>query len=194
MCLYFQFDSICGFSEFVWNSTFYRSIPLASMARWIPRWTLNPYILGSNLGNCIFFFYLTLLLQCKFSITVSTQIILLYYPLWCPGLQRLQRFDFFSLWQILEIICFHTCVNARADSRQMHKCGSTCASKVLSQYLLSFQHDHSNLKYLLLLWSLRLTYRKNSKYWDMYVWANSVDSQSDQNLHCLPFFLHLLEA
>ena len=44
-------------------------------------------------------------------------------------------------------------------------------------------------------------YRKNSKYWDMYVWANSVDSdqtalkeQSDQNLHCLPFFLHLLEA
>ena len=43
--------------------------------------------------------------------------------------------------------------------------------------------------------------RKNSKYWDMYVWANSVDSdqtalkeQSDQDLHCLPFFLHLLEA
>ena len=35
----------------------------------------------------------------------------------------------------------------------------------------------------------------------MYVWANSVDSdqtalkeQSDQDLHCLPFFLHLLEA
>ena len=45
------------------------------------------------------------------------------------------------------------------------------------------------------------SYRKNSKYWDMYVWANSVDSdqtalkeQSDQDLHCLPFFLHLLEA
>ena len=44
-------------------------------------------------------------------------------------------------------------------------------------------------------------YRKNSKYWDMYVWANSLDSdqtalkeQSDQDLHCLPFFLHLLEA
>ena len=44
-------------------------------------------------------------------------------------------------------------------------------------------------------------YRKNSKYWDIYVWANSVDSdqtalkeQSDQDLHCLPFFLHLLEA
>ena len=44
-------------------------------------------------------------------------------------------------------------------------------------------------------------YRKNSKYWDMYVLANSVDSdqtalqeQSDQDLHCLPFFLHLLEA
>ena len=44
-------------------------------------------------------------------------------------------------------------------------------------------------------------YRKNSKYWDMYVWANNVDSdqtalkeQSDQDLHCLPFFLHLLEA
>ena len=35
----------------------------------------------------------------------------------------------------------------------------------------------------------------------MYVWANNVDSdqtalkeQSDQDLHCLPFFLHLLEA
>ena len=44
-------------------------------------------------------------------------------------------------------------------------------------------------------------YRKNFKYWDMYVWANSIDSdqtalkeQSDQDLHCLPFFLHLLEA
>ena len=44
-------------------------------------------------------------------------------------------------------------------------------------------------------------YRKNSKYWDMYVWSNIVDSdqtalkeQSDQDLHCLPFFLHLLEA
>ena len=38
------------------------------------------------------------------------------------------------------------------------------------------------------------SYHKNSKYWDMYVWANSVDSdqtalkeQSDQDLHCLPF-------
>ena len=46
-----------------------------------------------------------------------------------------------------------------------------------------------------------LIYRKNSKYWDMYVLANSLDSdqtalkeQSDQDLHCLPFFLHLLEA
>ena len=35
----------------------------------------------------------------------------------------------------------------------------------------------------------------------MYVWENSVDSdqtalkeQSDQDLHCLPFYLHLLEA
>ena len=44
-------------------------------------------------------------------------------------------------------------------------------------------------------------YRKNFKYWDMYVRANSEDSdqtalkeQSDQDLHCLPFFLHLLEA
>ena len=44
-----------------------------------------------------------------------------------------------------------------------------------------------------------LQYRKNSKYWDIYVRANSVYSeqtaakeQSDQDLHCLPFFLHLL--
>ena len=35
----------------------------------------------------------------------------------------------------------------------------------------------------------------------MYVWANSVDSdqtahkeQSDQHLHCMPFFLYLLKA
>ena len=44
-------------------------------------------------------------------------------------------------------------------------------------------------------------YRKNSKYWDICVWAKSADSdqtalkeQSDQDLHCLPFFLLLLEA
>ena len=44
-------------------------------------------------------------------------------------------------------------------------------------------------------------YRKNSKYWDIYVCANSVESdqtalkeQSDQDLHCLPFCLHLLDA
>ena len=48
---------------------------------------------------------------------------------------------------------------------------------------------------------LYMPYHKNSKYWDMYVCANSLDSdqtavkeQSDQDLHCLPFFLHLLEA
>ena len=48
---------------------------------------------------------------------------------------------------------------------------------------------------------LNSTYRKNFKYWDMYVLANSVDSdqtalkeQSDQDLHCLPFYLHVLEA
>ena len=44
-------------------------------------------------------------------------------------------------------------------------------------------------------------YRKNSKYWDIYVRANGVDSdqtalkeQSDQELHCLPLCLRLLEA
>ena len=53
----------------------------------------------------------------------------------------------------------------------------------------------------MLLLERKLYYRKNSKYWDMYVLANNVDSdqtalkeQSDQDLHCLPFFLHLLEA
>ena len=41
-------------------------------------------------------------------------------------------------------------------------------------------------------------YRKNSKYWDIYFWTNSVDSDqtalkehSDQDLHCLPFCLHV---
>ena len=49
--------------------------------------------------------------------------------------------------------------------------------------------------------TLNSDYRKNFKYWDMYVGANSVDSdqtalkeQSDQNLHRLPFCLHLLET
>ena len=44
-------------------------------------------------------------------------------------------------------------------------------------------------------------YRKKSKYWDINVGTHSVDSdqtalkeQSDQDLHCLPFCLHLLEA
>ena len=48
---------------------------------------------------------------------------------------------------------------------------------------------------------LLLTNLKNIKYWDMYVSANSVDSdqtalkeQSDQDLHCLTFYLHFLEA
>ena len=44
---------------------------------------------------CCFFFVIIITVQiCKFNITVSTQILLLYYPLWCPGLQRLQRSDF----------------------------------------------------------------------------------------------------
>ena len=62
------------------------------------------------------------------------------------------------------------------------------ASAILSDWKIMYPHQIKS-------------YRKNSKYWDMYVWANSVDSdqtalkeQSDQNLLCLPFFLHLLEA
>ena len=46
-----------------------------------------------------------------------------------------------------------------------------------------------------------MNYRTNSKYWGIYVQANSVDSDhttlkelSDQDLHGLPFCLHLLEA
>ena len=40
-----------------------------------------------------FFFVIIITVQiCKFNITVSTQFLLLYYSLWCPGLQRLQRF------------------------------------------------------------------------------------------------------
>ena len=54
---------------------------------------------------------------------------------------------------------------------------------------------------LKVIFSNHTKYRKNSKYWDIYVCANSVDSdltalveQSDQYLHCLPFCLYLLEA
>ena len=64
------------------------------------------------------------------------------------------------------------------------------------------QSEWAPLKVCLHILKIRIWYyRKNFKYWDMYVWANSVDSdqtalkeQSDQDLHCLPFFLHLLEA
>ena len=41
---------------------------------------------------CFFVIIITVQI-CKFNITVSTQFLLLYYSLWCPGLQRLQRFD-----------------------------------------------------------------------------------------------------
>ena len=41
------------------------------------------------------FFVIIITVQiCKFNITVSSQFLLLYYSLWCPGLQRLQRFDY----------------------------------------------------------------------------------------------------
>ena len=35
---------------------FYLLIPLASIAQWTPRWILNPYFLGSNLGNRIYIY------------------------------------------------------------------------------------------------------------------------------------------
>ena len=44
---------------------------------------------------CLFFVIIITVQIGKFNITVSTQFLLLYYSLWCPGLQRLQRFDFF---------------------------------------------------------------------------------------------------
>ena len=67
--------------------------------------------------------------------------------------------------------------------------------QIFPSFLHQFQSNQN-------LWSFGPPeYRKNSKYWDMYVWANSVDSdqtalkeQSDPDLHCLSFFLHLLEA
>ena len=39
----------------------------------------------------------------KSNITVSTQFLLLYYHLWCPGLQRIQHFDLtLDLFQSLQ--------------------------------------------------------------------------------------------
>ena len=76
---------------------------------------LNPCVPVSNLGNRMIFFYLFIFYVfcviiitvqiCKSNITVSTQFLLLYYSLWCPGLQRLQRFDYIwytpsSSWRI----------------------------------------------------------------------------------------------
>ena len=46
----------------------------------------------------VFFIIIITVQICKFNITVSTQFLQLYYSLWCPGLQRLQRFDsYFSM-------------------------------------------------------------------------------------------------
>ena len=51
--------------------------------------------------------------------------------------------------------------------------------------------------------SLVLIYRNDPKFSDRYAWANSVDpdqtapsleEQSDQGLHCLPFCLHSLDS
>ena len=45
----------------------------------------------------IFFYVFVIIITVqisKFNITISAQILLLYYPLWCPGLQRLHRFDY----------------------------------------------------------------------------------------------------
>ena len=53
------------------------------------------------------FFVIITVQICKFNITVSTQILLLYLPLWCPGLQRLQRFEFlirFELYNWVKVI------------------------------------------------------------------------------------------
>ena len=51
---------------------------------------------------------------------------------------------------------------------------------------------------MLSLLSKNLKYRKNSKYWDIFVGANIVDSdqtalkeQSDQSLQCLPFVFYI---
>ena len=66
---------------------------------------------------------------------------------------------------------------------------------------MCIEHIFPTLLNCLLFLSQIPFYRNNFKYWDMYVWANSVDSdqtalkeQSDHELHCLPFFLLLLEA
>ena len=45
---------------------FYRLIPLTPIAQWIPPLTLNPYILGSNLGNRIFFFIFFYVVFCHY--------------------------------------------------------------------------------------------------------------------------------
>ena len=43
----------------------------------------------SHVFFLFFFFVIIITVQiCKFNITVSTQFLLLYYSLWCPGLQR----------------------------------------------------------------------------------------------------------
>ena len=50
------------------------------------------------------FFVIIITVQiCKFNITVSTQFLLLNYSLWCPGLQRLQRFDFITCYRRLYV-------------------------------------------------------------------------------------------
>ena len=60
--------------------------------------------MGSRPGGCIFLMFLSLLLQCKYNVSVSTQILLLFYPVCCPGLKRLQCFDFCWLRNSSDVI------------------------------------------------------------------------------------------
>ena len=45
------------FINLAYINYFYRPVPSASIAQWTARWILNPYFLGSNLSNCIIFFF-----------------------------------------------------------------------------------------------------------------------------------------
>ena len=80
-------------------------VEFESMRPGFETWVLHDFFFFFFFFFCFFYlfifyaiFVIIITVQiCKFNITVSTQFLLLYYSLWCPGLQRLQRFDYHML-------------------------------------------------------------------------------------------------
>ena len=61
-------------------------------------------------------------------------------------------------------------------------------------YYMSMLKTYYYLSWNILALKCLYWYHGDSKFSDRQVWANSIDTDIDQGLHCLPFRLHLLEG